>query len=56
MLFKHMMMPATTSSSLPMVNNGEKHVSRNTNHLFFKLPHDRFMKDWWSFRGVRELF
>lgn len=39
MRLKHLMMPVTTSSDLPLVNNGEKHGIENSNHLFFELAH-----------------
>lgn len=39
MPFKHLMIPVTTSSDLPLVNNGEKHGIENSNYLFFKMAH-----------------
>lgn len=39
MHLKHLLMPITTSSDLPLVNNREKHGIENSNHLFLELTH-----------------
>lgn len=39
MPLKQLMIPVTTSSDLPLVNNEEKHGIENSDDLFFKLAH-----------------